>query len=212
MSLFITFEGGEGSGKSTQAEALYRRLVKLSIPAILTHEPGGTPLGEEITKLLKWGKNIKISSLTELLLFNASRAQLASDVLNPALKDGKVVVCDRYTDSTIAYQAYGRGLPLETVALANRLATGGLVPDLTVLIDVSVETGFERKKKEKSDRFQGEAKEFHERVRRGFLEIAAAEKERFLVIDGTKTVTSIADIIWQTVSGLLSYRGYKILS
>ncbi len=210
MSFFITFEGGEGSGKSTQAEALYRRLLKLSVPAVLTHEPGGTPLGEEITRILKWGEDIQISPLTELFLFNASRAQLVSDVISPALKAGKIVVCDRYTDSTVAYQAYGRGLPLETVKLASGLATGSLVPGLTVLIDIPIETGFERKKREKSDRFQAEAREFHERVRRGFLEIAAAETERFLIIDGTKTIASIAEIVWQMVTVLLSSHGYKI--
>ena len=122
MSLFITFEGGEGCGKSTQAKLLCKRLSKLPIPALLTHEPGGTPFGQKIGRWLKWTKDTKISPLTELLLFNASRAQLVTEVINPQLKAGKVVICDRYADSTTAYQSYGRGLDLEMVKALNNEA------------------------------------------------------------------------------------------
>ena len=115
MSLFITFEGGEGSGKSVQARALYRRLSQLAIPALLTHEPGGTPFGKRVGRWLKWGQGTGISPLTELMLFNASRAQLVAEVIQPSLKGGKIVICDRYADSTTAYQGYGRGLDLEMV-------------------------------------------------------------------------------------------------
>jgi len=210
MSLLITFEGGEGSGKSTQAGMLYRRLAKFNIPCILTHEPGGTRLGEEITGILKWNKNVKISPLAEVFLFNVSRAELMNEVINPALKEGKVVICDRFTDSTLAYQSYGRGLPLEDVREANDVATSGLKPSLTVLIDSPIALGFERKRKEAPDRFQAEAKEFHERVRQGFLEIASREKERFLVVDGTKSIEAIHELIWEKVSGLLSSHGYEL--
>lgn len=139
MALFITFEGGEGSGKSVQARLLYRRLSLLAIPALLTHEPGGTSLGRKISYWLKWARNTGISPLTELLLFNASRAQLLEEVIRPNLKSGKVVICDRYVDSTTAYQSYGRGLKLETVETINNSATQGLIPDLTVLLDIPVE-------------------------------------------------------------------------
>ena len=110
MGIFVTFEGVEGSGKSYQAKAFYNKLIKLAIPAILTHEPGGTSAGGRITRLLKWGKEANLSPLTELLLFNASRSQLIKDVIGPGLEKGNVVVCDRFTDSTLAYQGYGRGI------------------------------------------------------------------------------------------------------
>ena len=126
MSLFITFEGGEGCGKSTQTRILYHRLQKLAVPVLLTHEPGVTALGKKADKLLKWSRNIAISPLAELLLFNVSRAQLVTEVLKPELVKGTVVICDRYTDSTIAYQSYGRGLDLETVKSVNRISTQGL--------------------------------------------------------------------------------------
>ena len=116
MALFITFEGGEGSGKSVQAKALYKRLSQSAIPALLTHEPGGTPCGNKIGHWLKWAEVKGISPLTELLLFNASRAQLVNEIIRPNLKNGMVVICDRYTDSTNAYQSYGRGLDLDIVA------------------------------------------------------------------------------------------------
>ncbi|MFH0847390.1 MAG: dTMP kinase [Chloroflexota bacterium] len=207
MSLFITFEGGEGSGKSTQAEVLYQRLLKLGIPAVLTHEPGGTPLGERVTDILKWAKDTQISALTELLLFNASRAELVAEVIRPSLEVGKVVISDRYTDSTLAYQGYGRGLPLDTIRQVNAVATGGLIPDLTIVLDVSVEAGFARKKRERSDRFQDEVTAFHERVRAGFLELAKSEPKRFLVVDATKSKSEIEKIIWQKVEPLLRNKG-----
>ena len=126
MSLFITFEGGEGGGKSVQAKALYRKLAKMAIPVLLTHEPGGTSFGRRISRWLKWAKDTNISPLTELMLFNASRAQLVNDVIQPALKSGKVVISDRYADSTTVYQGYGRGLDLAMVKAVNKAATQGL--------------------------------------------------------------------------------------
>ena len=128
MALFITFEGGEGSGKTLQARALYRRLSQLAIPVLLTHEPGGTLLGKKLAHWLKWAQDTGISPLTELLMFNASRAQLVAEVIQPNLKDGKVIICDRYADSTIAYQSYGRGLDLKMVKAINNTATEGLTP------------------------------------------------------------------------------------
>jgi dTMP kinase len=202
MSLFVTFEGGEGSGKSTQARLLYQKLVDLAVPVLLVHEPGTTALGEKVTYLLKWAREVAISPLTELFLFNASRAQLVSEVIGPALINEQVVVCDRFTDSTVAYQGYGRGLDIEIIRKVNRFATGDLKPNLTVLVNTAVRIGLERKK-ERRDRFEGEALAFHCRVRSGFLEIAAGEPGRFLVVDGTQTKKKVAEIIWQRVRGLL---------
>jgi dTMP kinase len=203
MSLFITFEGGEGSGKSVQARALYRRLCRLSIPAVLTHEPGGTPPGERIARLLKWTQDTDISPLTELCLFNASRAQLVEEIIKPNLESGKVVICDRYDDSTTAYQSYGRGLDLEMVMTINNAATQGLKPDLTVLLDITVEEGHTRKAGKKPDRFEQEDITFHRRVREGYLKMAAEEPERWLVIDASQSRDEISDKIWQRISQLL---------
>ena len=204
MSIFITFEGGEGSGKSVQAKTLYRRLSRLAVPVLRTQEPGGTPFGKRLGHWLKWTKNTDISPLTELMLFNASRAQLVAEVITPALKSGKLVISDRYADSTTVYQGYGRGLDLATVKAVNKVATQGLTPDLTILLDMPVEEGFARKKGEKPDRFEQEAIDFHRRIREGYLELARSEPERWLVIDATQGKETIAAIIWQRVSQLLS--------
>jgi len=204
MSLFITFEGGEGSGKSVQAKALYRRLSQLAIPALLTHEPGGTPFGKKLGRWLKWVKETDISPLTELMLFNASRAQLVAEIIQPSLGSGKVVISDRYADSTIAYQGYGRGLDLEMVKATNKAATQGLKPVLTVLLDISVEKGLARKRAKRQDRFEREELAFHQRVREGYLKMAGDEPERWLVVDASQSKEKIAQIIWQRVSQLLS--------
>jgi dTMP kinase len=178
MSLFITFEGGEGSGKSFQSRALYRRLVKLAIPVVLTHEPGVTSLGKKITRWLKWGDG-------------------------PELENSKVVICDRYADSTTAYQSYGRGLDLGMVRAANEAAMQGVVPDLTILLDISAGTGFTRKKGQKPDRFERETADFHHRVREGYLKLAEKESERWLVVNASQSRERIARIIWEKVSSLL---------
>lgn len=203
MPLFITFEGVEGCGKSTQSRLLYRQLEKLNVPALLIHEPGITALGKKITRLIKWSKDLNITPLAELMLFNASRAQLVNDVIKPALAVRKVVVCDRFADSTVAYQGYGRGLDLNAVASVNKAATQGLVPELTILLDMPVEKGLTRKEDEAADRFHAETLAFHRRVRNGYLKIAADEPERWLVIDAIKNKEEIAEIIWQKVRQLL---------
>lgn len=203
MALFITFEGGEGSGKSVQAESLYKKLCRLTIPVILTHEPGGTRLGEWIRQLLKW-TDAYISPETELLMFNASRAQLLNEVIQPNLKGGKVVICDRYVDSTLAYQGYGRGLDLEMIKAVNNSTTRELKPDLTFLLDISSEEGLARITGRAKDRFEKEGIAFHQRVREGYLKMAASEPERWLVIDASQSKAKIRGIIWQRVSRLLS--------
>ena len=204
MSLFITFEGGEGSGKSVQSRALYRRLSRSAIPVLLTHEPGGTSIGRRVARWLKWAQNINIAPITELILFNASRAQLVIEVIQPGLESGKVVICDRYADSTTAYQSYGRGLDSAMVNAVNSAATRGLTPALTILLDMPVEAGLARKKDKKRDRFEQEDIAFHRRVREGYLKLAASEPKHWLVLDATQSKRKIAEIIWQKVSQLLS--------
>jgi dTMP kinase len=206
MSLFITFEGGEGSGKSIQAKALFRRLSDVAVPVLLTHEPGGTPFGERLGRWLKWAKGAEISPLTELMLFNACRAQLVAEVIKPNLKSGKVVICDRYADSTTVYQGYGRGLDLAMAKATNKTATQGLKPDLTVLLDIAVEKGLARKLTRKQDRFEQESAIFHQKIRAGYLELAAKEPRRWLVIDASQPKAAIADVIWERVSRLISKR------
>ena len=203
MSFFVTLEGVEGCGKSTQAELLRQRLEKLAVPVLLTHEPGVTALGERITELLKWTADVPISPLAELLLFNASRAQLVAEVIVPALEKGIVVICDRYADSTTAYQGYARGLGLDIVAEANQMGTQGLVPDLSILLDVPVEEGLARKGGEPPDRFETESVAFHKRVRDGYRKLAEDEPWRWLVIDGTQDRETVAAIIWQNICKLL---------
>lgn len=203
MPLFITFEGGEGCGKSVQTRALYKRLSQLAVPVLLTHEPGGTPFGDKLGRWLKWGQDKNISPLTELLLFNASRAQLVKEVIKPNLEKGTIVICDRYTDSTTAYQSYGRGLDLKLVKTVNSAAAQGLEPDLTVLLDMPVEAGLDRKKGKRRDRFEQEDIAFHRRVREGFLKLAAGNPKRWLVINADQSRAKIREIIWRRVSPLL---------
>jgi len=201
--IFITFEGGEGCGKSTQARALYARLKRRRIPAVLIQEPGGTKLGQSIRDLLKHRIDTGISPEAELLLFNASRAQLVKEVIGPALKKGMVIVCDRFYDSTTAYQGYGRGLDLAAVKAVNDLGTGGLKPDLTVLLDIPPEHGLDRKGHHTEDRFEQETVRFHKRVRSGYLKLARMEPERWLVIDGRLSRREISDRIWKRVNGMI---------
>jgi dTMP kinase len=203
MSLFITFEGGEGCGKSTQARMLYRRLLKSAVPVVLTWEPGGTPLGKRLGRWLKWSDDQEITPPTELFLFNAARAESVAKIIMPNLEAGKVVISDRFSDSTTVYQGYGRELDLEMVGYVNDSATGGLKPSLTILLDSPVATGLTRKKERDQDRFEREELSFHQRVRDGYLKLAASEPERWLVIDATQSKKKIAGIIWQKVSQLL---------
>jgi dTMP kinase len=203
MGIFITFEGIEGCGKSYQSKALYRKLLRLGHDAILTLEPGGTPLGNAVRRLLK-GTDHRISAEAELFLFNASRAQLAAEILWPALESGKIIVCDRFTDSTVVYQGYGRGLDIESIKYLNEFASAGLKPDLTILLDLPVATGLQRKKARDNDRFDAETLEFHERIRQGFIELAKQDCERWMVIDGLLSKGAIADLIWQRVEKLLA--------
>jgi dTMP kinase len=201
LSLFITFEGGEGCGKSTQARALFRKLSRLGYPVLLIKEPGGTPLGQG---LARWLKNAAatIDPVSELFLFAAARARLVSQVIGPALGKGEIVISDRFADSTAAYQGYGRGLDLSFVNAVNHAATGGLRPDLIILLDMEVEAGLGRKRS-KQDRFEQEEIAFHRRVREGYLKLAAADPGRWLVVDGTLPQKEVQKVIWERVKQLL---------
>ena len=204
MARFITFEGGEGSGKSTQARLLLQKLEARHVPAMLTRDPGGTAVGDELRTALKRKQGAPIAPRTELFLFAASRAQLVAEVIRPALEAGKAVLCDRFTHSTTVYQGYGRGLDLSVIELVNNMATMGLSPDLIVLLDIMPEQGLTRKRS-LDDRFELEDLPFHRRVRDGYLKLAAAEPDRWLVIDASLPRDEVAGTIWERVS-LLSRR------
>jgi len=200
VGLFVLFEGVEGSGKSTQARALRRRLSGSGFPVLLVKEPGGTAIGDKVGRLLKHGLEIGIHSLTELLLFNASRAQLVAEVIRPALDQNYIVISDRYTESTLAYQGYGRGLDIETIKRINNVATGELRPDIIVLLDMEVEEGLRRKGRAAArDRFEREEIAFHRRVRQGYLEMANADPEHWLLIDAAQPRKKIGELIWERV-------------
>lgn len=183
--IFITLEGGEGSGKSTQAERLTAYLKELGYETVRTQEPGGTQIGDQIRQILLNPASRGMSAYTELFLFLASRAQLVEDVIKPALAENKTVICDRYIDSSIAYQGYGRELDLNLVWELNKIATGGLLPDLTLYFDMLAESGLARKAKNSSsplDRLELEEISFHQRVRKGYLELVRAYPERIKLI------------------------------
>jgi dTMP kinase len=197
---FIVFEGGEGCGKTTQAKALSNKLRRLGFPVVLTHEPGGTLLGNRLRRWVKWGRGV--TTQTELFLFLSSRSQLVTRVIRPALEKGSIVVCDRFDPSTFAYQGYGRGMDLDFLNSVNSFVTDGLRPDLIVLLDISAEQGLERKKM-KLDVFEREEFLFHQKVRDGYLKMAAADPAMWMVVDATLPEVKIREIIWERVSQLL---------
>ncbi len=201
MAPFIVFEGIDGSGKSTQIELLHQKLVAAGHPALVTREPGGTQLGDEAGRLLKSLANL--SPITELLLFNAARAEHVLKIIQPALNSGRAVLCDRFTASTVAYQAYGRRLDVQTVEELNRLATGGLQPNLTVFLDLPIEAAHSRKDKDNLDEIERQSLEFHQRVRSGYQVQAANNADTWLTVDGTLSVDAIARQVWARVHALL---------
>ncbi|GBD12865.1 Thymidylate kinase [bacterium HR24] len=202
--LFVTLEGGEGAGKSVQARALARRLEEHRLPHLLTYEPGGTELGLRLRELLM-DPAIELSPWGELFLFAADRAQHVGEVIAPALAEGKVVVCERFNDSTIAYQGYGRGLPLEQVRQVCRAAAANVVPDLTFLLDVPPDVGLARKTGD-DDRFRYQALDFHQRVRQGYLALAREEPARIVVVDATLPVAEVTEALWERLQALLLAR------
>lgn len=203
--LFITFEGGEGCGKSTQIRLLSERLQAEGNTVAQTREPGGTPLGEAVRNLLQHDDAGEgMSREAELLLFTASRAQLTRELIQPALDAGQVVLCDRFMDSTTVYQGVARQIDSASVDMINQFAVGDTRPALTILIDLSPDVGMSRVRARGNgelDRMEQEAIEFFEAVRAGYLKLAESEPERFLVLDGNQTVEALQEQIWEAVSG-----------
>ena len=202
---FITFEGGEGCGKSTQIKCLKEALEKEGVAVVLTREPGGTWLSEEIRHLIKDQETDAPCDRSELLLFLAARAQLVKNVIRPALEAGKWVLSDRFSDSTLAYQGYGRGLPLGDLRRMNDFACNGLKPDLTLLLDVDPEVSRARMRRREAatattaDRIEKAGEEFHERLRAGFAALAKAEPERIVTIDANGTPDEVWEQIWMSM-------------
>ncbi len=183
--LFITFEGTDGSGKTIQIQRLSADLIRAGHAVCVTREPGGTPISEQIREMVLNPNHREIASTTELLLYAAARAQNVSEVIRPALEAVKIVISSRFTDATVGYQGYGRGLDLEMIRYLNRIATSGLAPDLTLLLDLPVEIGLQRAQQSRGtmDRLELEDIEFHQRVRQGYLAIAGQEPDRVKIID-----------------------------
>ncbi|MGA1194099.1 MAG: dTMP kinase [Kiritimatiellia bacterium] len=208
---FITFEGPEGGGKTTQAKRLLARLALEGHEAIYTREPGGTPTGEVIREILQHDMaGEPLCDETEVLLFASSRAQLVRKVIIPALESGTHVICDRFADSTTVYQGYGRGFDVEQMISINNFAIKGATPDITLLLDVEIATGFERIASrqrelfEKSDRIENEAREFHEKVRGGYLELAKRYPERFITLNAARNPDEVEADVWRLVQPLLA--------
>lgn len=202
---FITFEGGEGSGKSTHIDRLVTRLRQEGYQVLIAREPGGTEVGEQIRHILQYSKqSAAMVPETELLLFCASRAQLVRQVIQPALNNGTIVICDRFLDSTTVYQGVGRKIDPQSVATINRFAAGAHLPDLTLVIDLDPRIGLERVRgRELFDRMENQALEFYDRVRQGYLDLAKRENRRVKVIDGSQTIEGIATQIWSLVKDVL---------
>ncbi|MCK4537606.1 MAG: dTMP kinase [Candidatus Krumholzibacteria bacterium] len=199
---FMTFEGIEGSGKSTVARLVADELEKAGIDVLLTREPGGTRISEAIRAILLDPDRAEISARAELLMYLASRAQLVDEVISPALREGRIVICDRFMDASVAYQGWARGLGENVVEHFNSFTVGGSVPDVTFLFDLSVEAGFSRgpEKREADgvqikDRLEREARSFHEKVREGYLRIAGREPGRFVVIDAALSLSEVTEAV-----------------
>lgn len=204
--MFITFEGIEGCGKTTQIERLEKMLLNHGITLIKTLEPGGTRAGKNIRQMLLDSRNNDLAPLTELILYAADRAQHVEEVIKPALEKGKWIICDRYFDATIAYQGFARGQDIELISLLNEKATNGINPDITFLLECPVEIGLNRALKrnkelslEDQDRFEKEKMEFHQKVRDGYLELAHKDKKRFVIIDASQSEDAVEAAIFQAI-------------
>lgn len=210
MSLFITFEGPDGSGKTTQIELLAEHLRALGHEVLISREPGGTPIGDQIRAMLHDLKNVEMTRETEFLLYSASRAQLVRQVLWPHLARGGTVLCDRFADSSMAYQGYGRELDLDAIHSITQFATGGLTPHLTIYLDLPVEIGIERKQAAhvaqsgEWNRLDQQTLDFHRRVRQGYLKMAQAEPDRWLVVDAAHSIAQTQATIRMRLEPLLS--------
>jgi dTMP kinase len=213
LSLFITFEGVEGSGKTTQIERLKRYLTQKGIPCKVTREPGGSAIGEKIREILLNPKHREMIPLSELLLYEASRAQHVHEVIKPLLKKGVLVISDRFADASIAYQGYGRKVDLKLVEKLNLLSSQGIKPDLTILLDCPSDMGLKRAikrnirlKNEKKDRFESETVQFHKRVRRGYLSLAKKEPNRIKIIDTRSGEEKVFEKIRNIIDRLITHQ------
>lgn len=216
MSLFVTFEGPEGSGKSTQARLLYESLHARRFPVILTREPGGTRIGDLIRRIVLDLQHTEMAPTTETLLFSAARAQLVSEVIRPYLEQGGIVLCDRYADSTFAYQGYGLGRDLAELRVITAAATGGLRPDITFYLDISAAEGLERKRRKGArssgqrgardewNRLDARELEYHQRVEAGYRELIARDPERWRVLDARQSIDALAEQIAAIVEPYLA--------
>lgn len=200
--LFITLEGPEGAGKTTQLKLLSKFLDEHNVAHVITRDPGGTSIGKPIRRILLDAKSV-IHPVTELLLYEADRAQNVSEVIVPALKEGKVVFCDRYIDSTLAYQGYGRQLDFKLIELLNEIATQNLQPDLTILFDIESSAGLARLHPSGHDRLEKEALEFHQKVRSGYLELAKRQPQRWRIIDAAGPMSAVQEELKRLVSEAL---------
>jgi len=207
LSLFITFEGPEGSGKTTQLKLLAEWLRERGCDVLATREPGGTAISEAIRGILLDPTHTEMQPEAEILLFSAARAQIVAQVIRPHLQGGGIVLCDRYADSTLAYQGYGRGLDLDTLRTITAFATGGLVPDLTIYLDIAIEEGLRRKVPQEWNRLEAQALAFHQRVREGYLEMAAGEPDRWLSVDAFQPIADIQAAIRERIEVLIGAMG-----
>ncbi|NQT06839.1 MAG: dTMP kinase [Candidatus Omnitrophica bacterium] len=203
--IFITFEGVEGCGKSTHARLIYRYLKRCGYPCIYTKEPGGTKVGRMIRQILLSPKNAKLDDMTEFFLFEASRSQIVSEVVTPALKKKNVVICDRFFDATMAYQGYGNGLDKGIIDKMNRLATGGLKPHLTIVLDIDSKKGLYRaSRKNGKDRMERKAVSYHKRVRRGYAAIARKDPRRVKLIATRKKTSETQKLVKREITNVIS--------
>ncbi|MFH2004772.1 MAG: dTMP kinase [Bacteroidota bacterium] len=200
--MLISFEGLDFSGKTTQIKLLVDRLNATGKDTVLVREPGGTPISEKIRNILLDNKNKEMTQIAELFLFSAARNQLVNQVILPSMKDGKIVICDRFYDSTTAYQGYGRGINIEAITKINEIATMRTKPDLTFFIDIPINEITKRRLSANAsiDRMESSGEKFYEKVRNGYLEIAKHEPERFFVINGLQDVDTIHETVWKIIS------------
>lgn len=208
MSLFVSFEGPEGCGKTTQVRLLTDWLASQGFDVLATREPGGTRIGDQIRQVLLDPEHTEMSPAAEILLFSAARAQIVSQVIRPHLEDGGIVLCDRFADSTLAYQGYGHGLALDDLRVITRFATGGLAPDVTFYLDIPVEEGLQRKAGgdvAEWNRMERKQLEYHHRVREGYLKLTHLEPERWVVLNAADDVETIHRAILEVVCLRLHY-------
>lgn len=204
--IFISLEGSDGAGKSTQAQLLSQYLIDAGYQVVMTREPGGTGISEQIREILLNPENMEMVNRTEMLLYAAARAQHVEQVIIPALQQGKVVICDRFIDSTIAYQGFGRGFEIDFLNHVNQLATGGLVPHITLLFDIPLEVGLERIKttrKNKEDRLEQQAKEFYLKVREGYLHLAKKYPERIKLVPANQSIEEVFTVVKSHINDFL---------